>query len=61
MVLPDEALDADPREIARLAQRVEALGYSAGAEHLAIHPGGVDTAAERLSSLAERVPELLVR
>jgi probable F420-dependent oxidoreductase len=34
---------------------------AAGAEHLAIHPGGVDTAAERLTSLAERVPELLVR
>jgi alkanesulfonate monooxygenase SsuD/methylene tetrahydromethanopterin reductase-like flavin-dependent oxidoreductase (luciferase family) len=34
---------------------------AAGAEHLAIHPGGLQTAAERLSSLAERVPELLVR
>jgi probable F420-dependent oxidoreductase len=34
---------------------------AAGAEHLAVHPGRLDTAAERLSSLAERVPELLVR
>jgi alkanesulfonate monooxygenase SsuD/methylene tetrahydromethanopterin reductase-like flavin-dependent oxidoreductase (luciferase family) len=34
---------------------------AAGAEHLAIHPGGVQTAAERLSSLAECVPQLLVQ
>jgi probable F420-dependent oxidoreductase len=28
VVLPNETVDADPREIARLAQRVESLGYS---------------------------------
>ena len=28
VVLPNEAVDAEPREIARLARRAEALGYS---------------------------------
>ena len=48
------------RDASQLAADVEAW-RAAGAEHLAVHPGALDGAAERLSSLAERVPELLVR
>jgi hypothetical protein len=44
-------------DASQLAAHVEHW-RAAGAEHLAVHPGALETAAERLSSLAERVPEL---
>jgi len=47
-------------EASQLAADVEEW-RAAGAEHLAVHPGRLDSAAEVLSFLAERVPELLVR
>jgi alkanesulfonate monooxygenase SsuD/methylene tetrahydromethanopterin reductase-like flavin-dependent oxidoreductase (luciferase family) len=46
-------------DASRLADYIEQW-RAAGAEHLAVHPGALETAAERLSSLAEGVPELRV-
>jgi alkanesulfonate monooxygenase SsuD/methylene tetrahydromethanopterin reductase-like flavin-dependent oxidoreductase (luciferase family) len=65
-ILPNEAADADPREIARLAQRAEALGYDAVwlPDHL-LPPepfgdvyGGVHEALILLANIAARTERI---
>ena len=66
VVLPNEAADADPREIARLAQRAEELGYAAVylPDHL-LPPkpfgdvyGGVHEALILLANIAARTERI---
>jgi probable F420-dependent oxidoreductase len=49
--------DMDASQLAAYARQWRA----AGAEHLAVHPGALDSAAEGLAALAERIPELRLR
>ncbi len=66
VVLPNEAADADPREIARLAQRAEELGYASVwlPDHL-LPPqpfgdvyGGVHEALILLANIAARTERI---